>query len=398
MQRKIKVLSVTWGLYYDLRIKELENTPCTGGGIVIRNLCEHIGHFCESFVMLGRFKLPAMQLDSVRIVDTLPQNCEEAAMEQDPETHVQYMLGKFSEALSQLKPDIVNTHGLGDFVRGCCDICHEKGVNVVCTSHLFIGPPPPFLGYEKVIEREKELYKRDWLKIIAVSTGMKQKILKNYPAIKESNVFVIPNGTDFKAEYNISDYKKKLGIEGKKLLICSGTILHRKNQVQAVRSFALLNDNFKKSICIIFCGQDKMNGELQELIRAYGMEKELMYIGLLSNEDMKGVYSAADGIIMPSYAEGLSIAALEGIAYGLPVIMFRDSECAEDLDDKNVCVFAEERSDLALADAIGRWYTTAWNKDYIRNYSKYFSMERMAEDYIAYYMKLITKNNYSKRS
>lgn len=71
---------------------------------------------------------------------------------------------------------------------------------------------------------------------------------------------------------------------------------------------------------------------------------------------MKKYYSVVAGLIMPSYAEGLSLAALEAIAYGLPVIMVKDFECAEDLNDDKVVCFANERSDECLADDYIRYY------------------------------------------
>jgi glycosyltransferase involved in cell wall biosynthesis len=119
------------------------------------------------------------------------------------------------------------------------------------------------------------------------------------------------------------------------------------------------------------------------------LEDQLIYVGTFSNEEMKELYSSVDGMILPSYSEGLSIAMLEAIAYGLPVIMYSDSECANDLNDDEICSFAENRSDQALAKAIERWCVKNWNKDHIRKYSTKFSMDRVADEYIAYYSKII---------
>ena len=51
--------------------------------------------------------------------------------------------------------------------------------------------------------------------------------------------------------------------------------------------------------------------------------------------------------------------------------------------------FAEDRSDQGLADAIVEWDQRNWDRDYIVQYSKYFSMERMAADYIKFYKQSI---------
>ncbi len=46
---------------------------------------------------------------------------------------------------------------------------------------------------------------------------------------------------------------------------------------------------------------------------------------------------------MPSRADGLSIAGLEVMSYGLPIIMFSDSESTKDLYDKRISCFAEKK-------------------------------------------------------
>ena len=71
--------------------------------------------------------------------------------------------------------------------------------------------------------------------------------------------------------------------------------------------------------------------------------------------------------------------------------MFSDFESAKDLYDERITCFAEKRNEQSLAEAIIKWYMNDWDKDYIIEFSKYFSMERMAKDYIDYYEKRLFK-------
>ena len=101
-------------------------------------------------------------------------------------------------------------------------------------------------------------------------------------------------------------------------------------------------------------------------------------------DEMKKVYSVADALIMPSLSEGLSLVALEMLTYGKPVIMFADNETAGDVNDSKVVVLAQDHSDQSLAAAIMEWYDRDWDDTYIKKYSNYYSMERVADEYIEY--------------
>lgn len=378
----MKILFVTW-MIYDNRIPQFINN-CTGAGIVLKNIAENVGVCCESFMFIGKHPLPAMKLGKINLVDT--QNGYDISSD----SHLNVMLKQFEKTLDCIKPDIVNVHTIGDFGIKCVEIAQKKGIPVVFTDHLYISKENPIERYNKLISWKNELYSNNSeLNIIAVSTGMKNKIVADFPELK-NNVTVIKNGTDFKAIYRDSNILEAYRLFGRKVLLCVGTIMVRKNQIQLVRAFQLLSKEIKNRIAIIFCGNDSLDGKLQNAILENKLEKSLVYAGALSSDEMKKYYSICNGLVMPSSAEGLSIAALETIAYGQPVIMFRDSECAEDLNDDKVCVFAEKRTDQSLAKAIERWYFANWDIGYIKKYSEYFSVERMANEYVGYYKRICT--------
>lgn len=390
MRDVMRVLSVAW-IIYDNRLKEFSDN-CTGGGLVIKNICDYIGRSIESYLLIGSCSLPAMKLGNIHIVET-ESIVGSGSKPKVNNQHVELMLKAFEMALCKIKPDIVNVHGIGEFVKKCIDICNVKNTLCVCTEHLYIGANKKFEGYDQTVLWENDMYNIPEIKIIAVSTGMKKKIMKDYTQIKEKNICVIKNGTDFKADYVESGIKEKYAASEKKVLLCVGTLLARKNQCQLVDAFKLLPEDIQDGIKIIFCGRDGMKGCLQNEIRKAELEDKLIYVGAFSSEDMKKFYSIADGLIMPSLAEGLSIAALEMLAYGKPVIMFSDSECAEDLDDEKITCFAETRTSKSLADSIVRWYKKDWDTDYIKKYIEKFSMEKMAENYINYYKYLLSNKD-----
>lgn len=379
----MKVLSMTWGIY-DERLKEFQN-DYTGGGLVIRNICEYIGRLAESYLFIGKCHLTEQRLGNFTIVGTDFKLDETDNDRPIDETYLQNMTRKFEMSLDKIKPDIVNFHGLGVLMQRCIQVCRRKQVPYVYTEHLYIGLHSNVENYGKNIEWEQTLYRIPKMPIIAVSQGMKREILHDFPAIAESMVHVIPNGTDFIPEKKESDFVEYYHLSNKKVLLCVGSIQHRKNQMQLIDVYKKLSPDIQNSIKIIFCGRDCLQGKLQECIARAHLEENLIYVGAVSSEEMKKFYSVADGLIMPSLAEGLSIAALEAIAYGLPVVMFSDLEGAEELNDEEVVSFAEVRSDESLMNAIIKWFQKNWDRDYIIQFGKYFSMERMAEDYMNYY-------------
>lgn len=120
------------------------------------------------------------------------------------------------------------------------------------------------------------------------------------------------------------------------------------------------------------------------------MGDQIILAGAVEPEEMPAYYAEADGYIMPSKAEGLSISALEAISFGKPVILFNDSECIEELSDEKVVCVSESRSDLHFAESIRTWNSTVWDAEYIREFAHGFTMEEMAEAYLHYYRNRLT--------
>lgn len=385
----MKVLTVAWSIY-DKRINEFTRNY-TGVGVVIKNLAEKLGNYVESYLLIGKNELPQMQLGNINIIKTNYEFDVDNINFSENEIHLQRMTRAFEIALENINPDIVNFHSSGDLTIRCMKICIEKNILYTYTDHLFIELNKTFGKYEKYVEWEKIILNIPNLNIIAVSSGMKKKILKEFPRICDKNIKVITNGTDFIATLKNDSILKKYSIIDHKVLLCVGTISERKNQRQVVKAFQVLPREIRNSLKILFCGSDGLNGVLQEDIRNAGEQNKLIYVGAIDSEEMKKYYSIADGLLLPSHTEGLSIAALEAIAYGIPVIMFSDLECVDDLRDEQVICLAEERTNQCLAQSIIQWYEKNWNSDYIKKYAEAFSMEKMAENYINYYAYLLSK-------
>lgn len=386
----MKILIMSW-MVYDSRVKEFCDNY-TGEGILVRNLAEELGKYVNLYLFIGKQVLSGFKMGHINFVKTdYKFDLEHKDSLSENEIHLERMTRAFLYTLDKINPDIVNFHSSGDLTLRCIKICKEKNIPYVFTEHLFIELDKTYGKYERLIMWEKSIHKIPEIKIIAVSTGMKKKILLAFPNLSQASIKVIPNGTDFgKTPENI-ELKNRYFSRNEKILLCVGSLMIRKNQRQIVRVYQMLSNEIKDSLKIIFCGKDTMSGILQSDITEAKLNDNLIYIGTADSNKMKKLYSIADGLVMPSYAEGLSIAALEAISYGLPIIMFNNLECADDLNDEKVVCFANERTDLSLAKAIENWFYKEWDRDYISRFAKFFSLERMTKDYIKYYKELCEK-------
>lgn len=138
-----------------------------------------------------------------------------------------------------------------------------------------------------------------------------------------------------KEQMTISINRKKweLGLPADKIiLLSSGELIKRKNHETIIRAIRNYKDTYNTvPFHYIICGQGVLDGYLKNLADNLNVSDYISFLGY--RNDMMEIYQIADLFIFPSYQEGLPMALLEAMAYGLPVIC-SDIRGSRDLMDK----------------------------------------------------------------
>lgn len=89
---------------------------------------------------------------------------------------------------------------------------------------------------------------------------------------------------------------------------------------------------------------------IERYIAENGCEAQVRLLGVITGEAKENALASSDCLILPSYAEGLPMAVLEGMAYGLPVIATRIGAIPEAVTDGQEGFLIEPGDVEALAD------------------------------------------------
>ncbi len=381
----MKILSTAWTIFtYNGNAYEIKRN---GGSIMIADICDYIGRTEDSYLFVGSERVPRMDYGNIHVIDNGAYLPERRMVNNIGEWH-EGLKKAFRECIDTIDPDYVLVQGGMEFSSNCMEICKEIGQKYAFVDHLFQGNQDVAMNH-KVRTWEDKVFADSTLNVIAVSTNMRRRILNTYPNLDPRKIIAIPNGTPYMMKEDIlRNFRQELKLGDKKILLCSGSLQPRKNQMQLVNAFKLLKKETQQDVVILFCGNDSLKyptrQKLEDRISREGLNESLIYIGTFSREEMHDLYASVDALIMPSLNEGLSLVALEALVYGKPVIMFSDNETAGDVNDSCATVMVDAHSDEALAKGIEEWYGRSWNTDKIMEYSKYFNMERVAEEYLKY--------------
>ncbi|GHT90737.1 hypothetical protein AGMMS49545_05090 [Betaproteobacteria bacterium] len=188
---------------------------------------------------------------------------------------------------------------------------------------LCIGITHGFGDYNR-LARQLEvrcLINNAW-RFVGVSPAVKQYLLDLRCGFTEKNTHSITNAIDIAQaealQYPREEARRLLGLDPQARLIGAlGRLVPVKGHVDLVRAFALLKDKYPGTqLAIIGDGREK--ARLQEAIVKSGLEGRVNLLGFHANA-LRYV-RAFDLWAMPSLAEGLGLALLEGMSGHLPVI------------------------------------------------------------------------------
>ena len=168
------------------------------------------------------------------------------------------------------------------------------------------------------------------------------------------NVIVIHNAIDVERmkydEGKRETIRDLYGLEEKYVIGNVGRLHFQKNQAFIIDVFRLFHEENADSV-LVLVGQGEDECELKKKVASYGLEDSVFFAGV--QRDIQAWMSCFDLFLFPSRFEGLSIAALEAQANGVPVLASKGVIPVEVKMNDNFVFFDLEQGQKTWAKEIG---------------------------------------------
>lgn len=115
---------------------------------------------------------------------------------------------------------------------------------------------------------------------------------------------------------DVAKKRAEFGITDEKILVSVGELNSNKNHETIIKALAMLKTDVKYKY--ILCGKGDKEEYLKELVKQLNLQDKVIFAGY--RNDVREILKISDIFCFPSYREGLSVALMEAMAVGLPVI------------------------------------------------------------------------------
>jgi len=224
--------------------------------------------------------------------------------------------------------DVVHSHTwYANFAGHLASLLH--GIPHVVTAHS-LEPLRPWKaeqlggGYAVSSYIEKTAYEGA-AAVVAVSSGMRDDILRSYPSLDPDKVRVIYNGIDTESWHPVSDddFLRSQGIDpSRPSVVFVGRITRQKGLPYLLRAAEQLPPEVQLILCAGAPDTPQIMAEVQELVRGLQATRDgVVWIErLLPRHELCAILTAATTFVCPSVYEPLGIVNLEAMACGAAVV------------------------------------------------------------------------------
>ncbi len=226
------------------------------------------------------------------------------------------------QVLQIARPDVVHVQSHLALGRALLRRARAAGVPVLGTNHFM---PENLLHHVPVVRQFPRTAGRlAWLDLERVYTGAD---LLTVPTRRAADLLaastglppaeVVSCGIDLQRFAAGSARTGRDAAEGPRLLFV-GRLEQEKHVDELLRAFARLPWTLRARLEVV--GMGSLRPALEALARDLGLEGSVVFLGAVDDEALLAAYGRADVFAMPGTAELQSIATLEAMATGLPVV------------------------------------------------------------------------------
>ncbi len=131
-------------------------------------------------------------------------------------------------------------------------------------------------------------------------------------------------------------------------ILTVGTLEPRKNHVLLLDAYAVLREiSDVPHKLAIAGGRGWLYEGVFRRVEELSLERDVIFLGFVPDEDLPAVYSLADIFVFPSLYEGFGLPTLEAMACGTPVVASRSSSLPEVVGDAGLMVPPDNPTALA---------------------------------------------------
>ena len=247
----------------------------------------------------------------------------------------------------ETRPDLVHTHLFHAGIVGRL-VAHWMGIRpVVVHQH----------GAERARSNLRTWADRvtsGWVSCYVVTCQAVADILALRERVKSSRIKIIYNGLEIQ---NVSEIKLPADwpvLSGIPVIGSVGRLSLEKGQEILIQAMAILNKNGIKAHLVLL-GEGQARTTIENQVNDLGLSEQVHLLG--ARRDIPAWLSHFQVFILPSHWEGISMALLEAMAAGVPVIATRVGGTPEVIRDHESGILVPPGEPAALADALQQLLT-----------------------------------------
>ena len=283
-----------------------------------------------------------------------------------------------------INPDVLHLHAVGPSLFA--PLASMLGMKVVITNH---GPDYmrkkwslPAKLFLKFCERVGIIFAD---RIIAIARNISDEIKENYGR----DSIIIPNGVDIPIPPDTDEYLTKYGLHTCKYILSIGRLVPEKGFHDLIEAYN--TGHFRDWKLVIVGAADHEDDYSLGLNNASKKNNNIIMTGTLTGQALAEIYSHAGLFVLASYYEGMPIALLEAMSYGLSCV-------ASDIPANKNIELGEDRYFISgdklslekkLSELIGRPWGEAERRRQIQSVAEKYNWRKIAERTLTVYKDVI---------
>lgn len=187
--------------------------------------------------------------------------------------------------------------------------------------------------------------------------------------------------------------RRELGISSDtRMLLSTGRLAPQKGLEYLLQAAQLVKGQLGVPFKLVLAGTGPLYPTLEQLVHDLDLGQHVSFLGFRS--DIGDLLAASDIVVLPTLHEGLSIALLEAMAAGKPIITTTIGSNLEVTQDGNAALLVPVKDAGALADAIMKFVRDPYvrvlkSKKAREIFARHYTEARMLDDYRAEYFDLL---------